>query len=94
MKRLARNPRREGFTIMAADAGYDSVQFYHNTVMGSAELVVTRRACMASPVPLLQCVPLLDLRTWAGRHRAASCACNDTLPGGLNCEGVGDDPRG
>jgi len=90
--RLARNPRREGFPIMAADAGYDSVQIYHNTVMGSPEMVVTRRVCMAdNAVPLRQCVPLLDLRTWAGRHSAASCACNDSLPGGLNCAGVGED---
>ena len=69
----------ESVPLLAADLSYDSVQMYHSLTMGSSELVVTQRLCMASPLPLGSCTPLLDLRTWSGRHDAGSCTCNDTF---------------
>jgi hypothetical protein len=80
--------RAESFPLLAADLGYDSVLVLHNNMMSSAELVVTRRACMEYDRPLRACTPLLDVRTWARRHEAGSCACDDEQPT-LNCEGVG-----
>jgi len=57
-------------------------------MMATAELVVTQRVCMAYDRPLRACPQLLDLRTWARRHEAGSCTCDDRDPA-LNCRGVG-----
>lgn len=64
----------------------------HNTMFSFAELVVTRRPCMADERRLRACTPLVDVRTWGGRHVAGSCACSDEAAATLSCSGVGHVP--